>query len=646
MPLDAINDATSEGKQILASAKRILADLDKPNATEITLQDITDTAKLFAQTKFNGDGIVPADAADDPETRSVIEDIIACLGAEQDRSGKPGINQTKVDQFFAQAAAFEAWWKQAEGNPTILPLGEATATAAAAVKTVKTKVGDYFTRCRVAAFDPRALAALNRQESDYLALAAKDLLITAEEIVALPLAQIAPNKPLPLREGVNPAWAAALTTLYETAVKPLLGDKTALTETEWLALQSKLAPYEAWLSSKPTTAVEKLGINRIRQILNTQAQQKITDLIARDKTLESEFNAIAAVERLLRYHRDLAKLCNNFVSFRDFYRRNDKAIFQIGTLYMDQRCCELCLPVEDVGKHAALAGLAGMYLAYCECTRKSTGEKRQIVAAFTDGDSDNLMVGRNGVFYDRQGRDWDATITKIVDNPISLRQAFWSPYKKFVRMIEEYAARRAAAAEAATTAKLDATAATITAPEKLKSAEPKKVDVGTVAALGVAFGAIGTAASFIATGLAKLALWQLPLVVLALMVIISGPSVFIAWLKLRKRNLGPLLDANGWAINTRAKISMPLGKSLTQVATLPPGAHRDLFDPFAEKKSIWPKLLAVLTILLVLYGILNNLGYIYDWTGGRMGTPKHKAPTTTSVQMPQTQHPSSQIQPQ
>ena len=632
LSLSAINAESPEGKQMLASAKRILADLGKPDATEITLQDVADTARIFAQTKFNGDGVVPPDAAPDDATKAVIEDIIACLGAEPDRSSKPGVNQAKVDQFFAEATAFVEWWNRAEGNKTILPLGDATAAAAAAIKAAKVKVDDYFTRCRLAAFDARAIAALNRQESDYLALAAKDLSITADEIAGFPLAQVAPKKPLPLLEGVNPAWAGALANLYATAVKPLLGDKTALTEADWVALQAKLAPYEMWLASKPATAVEKLGINRLREILASAARQTIADLIAHDKALEPEFNAITAVERLLRFHRDLAKLCNNYVSFRDFYRRKDKAIFQAGTLYMDQRACDLCLPVEDVGKHAALAGLAGMYLAYCDCTRKSTGEKRQIVAAFTDGDSDNLMVGRNGIFYDRQGRDWDATITKIVENPISLRQAFWSPYKRFVRMIEEYAAKRAAAAEAAATAKLETAAAVLTAPEKAKAVEPKKIDVGTVAALGVAFGALGTAASFLATGLAKLALWQIPLVFVALMLIISAPSVFIAWLKLRKRNLGLLLDANGWAINTRAKISVPLGKSLTQLATLPPGAHRDLFDPFAEKKSVWPKLIVVAAILLVVYGILNSLGYIYDWTGGRLGKPKRTMPTATETQ--------------
>ncbi len=111
-----------------------------------------------------------------------------------------------------------------------------------------------------------------------------------------------------------------------------------------------------------------------------------------------------------------------------------------------------------------MAGMAGTYLAYCDCARKGTGEKMSIVAAFTGGDSDNLMVGRNGIFYDRKGRDWDATITKIVDNPISIRQAFWSPYKKLVRMIEERAAKQAAAADADVNAQLTAAANTPVAP--------------------------------------------------------------------------------------------------------------------------------------------------------------------------------------
>src|SRR5690606_992609 len=138
----------------------------------------------------------------------------------------------------------------------------------------------------------------------------------------------------------------------------------------------------------------------------------INELIAKDKALEPQATSIANVEKLVRYVRDLHKLCVNFVNFEDFYDGGEPAIFQAGTLYLDQRACTLTLPVEDAGKHATMAGLAGSYLAYCDCVRKGSGEKLSIVAAFTNGDSDNLMVGRNGLFYDRKGRDWDATIDR------------------------------------------------------------------------------------------------------------------------------------------------------------------------------------------------------------------------------------------
>jgi hypothetical protein len=100
------------------------------------------------------------------------------------------------------------------------------------------------------------------------------------------------------------------------------------------------------------------------------------------------------------------------------------------------------VPVSDAGKHAALAGWRKLTLPIVIATRTG-GEKMTIAAAFTAGDADNLMVGRNGLFYDRKGRDWDATITKVIENHISVRQAFWAPYKKLVRLIEEQVAKRA-----------------------------------------------------------------------------------------------------------------------------------------------------------------------------------------------------------
>jgi hypothetical protein len=605
--LDAINDSTPEGKQLLASARQILTNLGKADASMISVEDTMDTAKIFAQTNFNGDGIIPADATENEVVKAVINDIIACLGAETDRSGKPGINQAKVDLFFAEAQAYSEWWAKAESDATnILPIGDATANAAETLNSVKAKVDDYFARCRLAAFDSRALNALNRQETEYLEIAAKDLTITTPEVSGFPISRIEAGRSLPLRESLNPAWDDAIAKFQINVIRPLLGNIFTLTEAEWYAIKDKFAGFDAWNVNKAGTTVETLGLKRISEILAGESKDAITRLIEKDKALESEVNAIASVDKLIRYNRDLYKLLNNFVSFRDFYGRKDKAIFQAGTLYLDQRSCDLCIYVDDMGKHGSLSHLSRIFLAYCDLTRRGTGEKMTIAAAFTDGDSDNLMVGRNGIFYDRKGHDWDATIVKIIDNPISIRQAFWSPYKRTIRWIGEQIAKRATAADAAAMDKL--TTAAMTAGNKAVTgsspAAKPKIDIGMVAALGVAVGGITAALGMLLQAFFGLGIWM-PLGVAVLLLLISGPSVIIAWLKLRQRNLGPILDANGWAINTRALINIPFGSSLTATASPPPGSRRDLIDPYAESKAGRYKLVALILLLAVLWGLWN-----------------------------------------
>ncbi len=639
VPLTEIADASA-----LSGAKRILTNLKKPGATAISVADVTDTVQIFAETKFNGDGVIIAEATDDATVRKAIDDVIAALGSVADRSGKPGINQTNVDQFFTEAQTLVDWAGEGEADKTLTPLGlDGTAAASAAVKVIKGRIDDFFARCRLVAFDTRALASMNRDEKDFAALAAQELTISSAAIAALPLAKVDANRALPLADSVNPAWAAAVARLASAAIAPLLGARPTLTEADWGLVQSKIAPFDAWSDNKPATGAEKLGLPRLRELLRGPVRAQITELIKQDAALEGEFNQIASVEKLVRFQKDLFELLTNSVNFSDFYGRTG-AVFQAGTLYLDARSCQLCLEVTDVGRHAALAGLAGAYLAYCDISRAS-GQRKTICAVFTNGDRDNLMVGRNGVFYDRAGKDWDATITKVIDNPISIREAFWSPYKKLVRLIEEQIAKRAATADSAANSKIAqvaATAATLDGVKPAPPVEPKKIDVGAVAALGVAFGSIGTALSFLATKFLDLTAWQIPLVILGIVLVISLPAMVIAYLKLRKRNLGPILDANGWAINTVARMNVPFGASLTDLPRLPAGAERSLEDPYADKRSPWPKIVIFLIVLAIAYAALNRFGFIHEWTGGRLGNAAAAAAPTapapaTAPQAPATQ---------
>jgi len=608
LSLADINDGNEEGKQVLASARHILKSLGKPGATVISLADMADIGKLVAGLEFNGDGVISAKQIRDAGLRATVEDIIKCGGSLADLSGNAGINQDISDKFFAEAVAYSSWQAEGEGDAAILFAGDKTLVAAEAFHAVKGKVDDYFTRCQLAAYDMRAAVPLSRSVEDYQHLAAQNLSAQNLEVANFPLARVEANKPLPLVSDINPAWQSKVEALRQQAIIPLLGNKENLGASEWAALCARFAAFEAWQANKPATSAEQLGIARIREVLGGRSKAAIDDLIAQDKAVETEVKAIRSVERLLRYNRDLFSLVNNFVSFRNFYTGKGKAIFQVGTLYLDGRSCALCIKVEDVNKHATFANMSGMCLAYCDCVRNGGAEKMSIAAAFTAGDSDFLLAGRNGVFYDRKGRDWDATIVRIIDNPISIRQAFWSPYKKLAKMVSDQLQKLAASkADAVEGKMLKAVVDSKGAVEAPAAAPKPPFDVGKFAgifaAIGLAIGAIGGILASVVGGLLGLKFWQIPLAVIGLMLLISFPSMVLAWFKLKWRNLGPILDANGWAINARVRINIPFGTSLTGLASFPKGANRSLVDPFAEKKVVWPYYLIIAVALCVLTGL-------------------------------------------
>ena len=364
--------------------------------------------------------------------------------------------------------------------------------------------------------------------------------------------------------------ALGLATLPADAAVP------GMTEEAFGEMGKKIADYEA----------EKAAIEGANAKLLADAQAQYRPL-----------------EKLLLLTRDFYALLRNYVSFQDFYAKRGKAllgraakgdapwaIFQAGTLVIDQRACNLCLRVNDAAKHNAQAPASGMFLVYCNCTHKPTGQTMQIVAAVTVGDIKNLKVGKNALFYDRQGRDWDAEVTKIIDNPISIGQAFWSPYRKLgdwiTNLINKSAAEKETKSFNDMTTKLQsdmaAKPADDKAPEKVQAFDIAKF-AGIFAAIGMAVGYIGSFFTSLATGIKGLGWWQSLLALVALLLVVSGPSMVLAWLKLRKRNLAPLLNANGWAINADSLVGATFGASLTEQAQFP---MMKLVDPYAPVKKI------------------------------------------------------------
>ncbi len=597
LPLTAFAD-NDEGRALLAAARRLLANLGKPDATALTVADTEDMAKVFPPDKPNGDGIVPASMVQDESLKAAIADIITALGADADRSNEPGVSADRINAFFEQAAALQAWQGRLAADAALHPLGDATPEAAAALQAVQAKVDDFFNRVRLAAFDPRAGAVMNGDEAELVRLAALDLSGTADA-ERLPLANVVAGRDLPLQDGLNPAWMAAMAAFRDKVVQPVLGERTALSAADWADLKARFAPYQGWLAERPVQAIDVLEPGRVAVLAGDDTRERLLAEVAHDASVATEAEGLLDVDRIVRFQQNLVSLLNNFISFRDFYTRRDKAVFQAGTLFIDGKSCDLAIRVADMGKHSAQAAASGSYLVYCDCTRPGEARKMTVVAAVTAGDAGSLAVGRNGIFYDRDGVDWDAHVVKLVEHPISVREAFWTPYRRIGKMISDQMQKMAASRDKAMEEKAAAgvgEAATkvetaVPAPAGAPATPPAPFDIakfaGIFAAIGLAVGAIGTVLTAVAAGFLALKWWQMPLALVGALLLVSGPSMVLAWFKLRRRNLGPLLDANGWAVNAAANINIVFGTSLTQLAKLPDGAERSLSDPYASKKHRW-----------------------------------------------------------
>ena len=600
IPLEAFDIENAEGKRLHDIAQQILRNLESTKDS-ISITDVSDSMAIFAKTRFNGDGVIVERTADDAALQNLITLCKNTIGSVTDRSGEPGVNAAHIESFFGALADFTAWKEAGENDKdNIFPFGDNTANALAALNTIKDKIDDYFMRCKLSVFNIDCASVLDVTAARISEISDRNLTDCNDEIAKYPIAHVNTDIRLKLNNGINPAWAGAFSNLKKNILDILFPNAEYITEEQWINAKNIFNPYIAWMGAKKGTQVEGLGYDTAKKILEENRKAELLELVAKDKSLESVSNDIDSVGKLLYLYRDFTTLLKNFVTFSDFYSGKKKAVFQAGTLFIDQRSCDLCIRVFDAGKHNAMASLSGMYILYCDCTCKSKNATMAIAAVVTDGDIGNIKVGKNGIFYDRDGLDWDATVTKIIDNPISVRQAFWSPYRKLANFIEEqtnkFATEKDSKVLSNATTNISNASVTGGTPEAAK-AQPFDMSkfLGLFAVIGMALGTIGTFLVQLATGFLSLSWWQMPLIIIAILLIISGPAMLKAAMMLRKRNLSPLLNANGWAINAKLLINVRFGQTLTSVVKYPIVRTK---DPFAEKKMpVWKKLLLWLVLI-------------------------------------------------
>lgn len=598
-------------QKLYDSSKRILENLGK-EGNVIALSDTADMTAVFAKTQFNGDGVITEASADEADDKAAIAAAIATVGSVVDRSGAKGVNKDLIESFYKALDEYAAW----QAAAVEAPFGDKTDKVIDAYNALDAKVKDFFMRSRLAAFSPDSTSSLDVQTALIQNISPENLTGKMSEIASYPLARVDGKLEIDLSSAVNPAWADKF-ELVRSAAFP---ETKVLTEAEWAAAGAKFAAYSAWKASKAGAVVESLGLEAVKELLAKDRKAALLALVDKDLEVAEDAKNMDMVDKFLHIYRDFYRLLRNFVTFDDFYDREIKAVFQAGQLIVDQRECNFCMEVADMAKHNTLAAASGMYLIYCDCTTKTKPGKLTIVAALTVGEVGDIVVGKNAVYYDNNGLEWDAVITKIIDNPVSISQAFWSPYRRMATVVENLINKSAADKDAKmmkeATEKINAAPASAPAKtaDTAKPAAAQPFDIGKFAgifaAFGMALGMIGSALASLAKGIFALKWWQVIMSFFGVMLIISGPAMVMAWMKLRRRNIAPLLNANGWAINASSKISIPFGETLTDIARFP---KLKLKDPYARKGlAPWKRwLLSLVSLAVVVAGLW--LGNLLKW---------------------------------
>ena len=243
------NTGSEAGRQLLATARTVLTQLGRPDDEELSQEDVAQAMTDAAGQSCNGDGVFPPVPELDDAVRAFVSAGLAIVGGARDASGAAGLNRPLAE---ALVQELENWlhWRRKVVDAAPHPVPE-TDAAWALLEEIRPKVDDFFLRCSLAAFAPRAETPLNAEERLHAAInPAERLDIDAEVLAALPLARVAPEAALPLKTGLNPIWRERVQR-FARLVAPLLQDAGELSESAWKAVQAAFAPYGAALAARP-----------------------------------------------------------------------------------------------------------------------------------------------------------------------------------------------------------------------------------------------------------------------------------------------------------------------------------------------------------------------------------------------------------
>lgn len=622
--LSAINPSSDYAADLLHSARHVLTCLGAEGTEAISLAQVRLYLDTEREQPLNGDGIIVPDAAGSVELQEYIAYAVDCTGGSEDASGKRGISLDQLNQFVGDVEGYTAWLaegRSAEGDEQSLlfPFGTETAAVHDVYAEHAADVDHFFDLCRTLAFEPRAISGMHCSDAE---LAELNFLVPGDVETCLkqaPLAKPASGSALPLvGPDVNPlarAWMARFVREVLPRAKVDAGD--VLSESDWEKTKSVLRPYDTYVRRRRGERVAKLPPEKLEAYLNASLRDQVHELIRKDEEIAAKLAGIRQVEKLLLYHQNLLRLANNFVSFSQLYAIDERGLFEMGSAVIDGRWLNLAVRVDDIEKHAKAAADSGIFTIYLDVVGRSGARSFTVAMPATSGAKGNLTVGKRGVFFDIDDREYDAHIVRIISNPISIREALCSPFVRLWGFVLGKIESMSGASEKDLQKSADQLLAA--PPAARGAAGMPGGPAGLLVGLSVSAAAVGSSFAFITKTFSNLLPRQALMGLLGAAVCVGIPVALTAIMKLRNQDVSALLEGSGWAINARMRLSRGQRRQFTRKPGYPSGAkgiprHRRL------------KLAILITLLHLLF-----LALAFQYQNGRINRVDATTPDSTTI---------------
>ncbi|MCK5083118.1 MAG: hypothetical protein KAR31_09460, partial [Candidatus Omnitrophica bacterium] len=141
---------------------------------------------------------------------------------------------------------------------------------------------------------------------------------------------------------------------------------------------------------------------------------------------------------------------------------------------------------------------------------------------------------------------------------------------------------------------------------------------------GVAIAALGSSFAYVTKALSQVKPGHVFVTLGGLVVVILLPGMVMGFLKIRKRDMGVLLEALGWAVNVRMRLNNTLGRLFTHTPYLPEGARKERRDAvkqfvkefgYTPSGSRTPAIIVLIALLIALGLVLALVTYPALWKG-------------------------------